>query len=390
MSARRVVAVAVMLGAGVTGCHRGMRAVTIPLSDSTFFHADSVRVTPISDGVTHRALWSTTGPWAVQVLEIDRSACTSFRAVKAHGTAIGREPTSLLLEQLASREDVIAGVNADFFSFTPAGLPVSTHIERGRMIAGPSPRPVVGFDRDGRPFIGNLQAGATLDLPGGGRVTTSWNRVSPDGVTVIDRAWGVETDTGTSRIEVLMRGAGPWVVDRTDTLPAGIAIPLGATVVVAGKDAPPPAREALMALHPGDTVRVARKTSHPELREVVGGWPIILRDGQITKMADSAGKGFADVRHPRTAFALSPEREWLVVVDGRQKPWSDGMTLRELAMLLRSFGATDAINLDGGGSSTFVAKHPREPFRIWNRPSDKGAERPVANALALVRQCGPQ
>ncbi|MGQ0701632.1 MAG: phosphodiester glycosidase family protein [Gemmatimonadales bacterium] len=78
-----------------------------------------------------------------------------------------------------------------------------------------------------------------------------------------------------------------------------------------------------------------------------------------------------------------------MVVDGRQLPYSDGMTLRELAELLRGLGAREAINLDGGGSSTLVYADPDSAgqLRVANRPSDATGERPVGNALAVVQGC---
>ena len=64
-------------------------------------------------------------------------------------------------------------------------------------------------------------------------------------------------------------------------------------------------------------------------------------------------------------------------------------TLRELAWLMRELGARDALNLDGGGSTTLVLVDPAVPggFRVANRPSDREGERAVANALALLRSC---
>jgi exopolysaccharide biosynthesis protein len=79
----------------------------------------------------------------------------------------------------------------------------------------------------------------------------------------------------------------------------------------------------------------------------------------------------------------------LAVVDGRQRPYSDGMSLRELAILIRGLGARDAINLDGGGSTTLVYADPNSggALRIANRPSDKEGERAVGDALAIVHRC---
>jgi exopolysaccharide biosynthesis protein len=89
-------------------------------------------------------------------------------------------------------------------------------------------------------------------------------------------------------------------------------------------------------------------------------------------------------RHPRTAVGLTRDRRELlvVVVDGRQPAWSIGMTLLELAALMRELGAHDAINLDGGGSASFVYRPAGAPA-VTNRPSD-GDWRPVANQLGIV------
>jgi exopolysaccharide biosynthesis protein len=90
-------------------------------------------------------------------------------------------------------------------------------------------------------------------------------------------------------------------------------------------------------------------------------------------------------RHPRTAAAVTKGGATLLlaVVDGRQKDWSVGVTLPELARILIEAGAWDALNLDGGGSSTMWAKRQGEAAgAILNRPSD-GRVRPVANHLGV-------
>lgn len=89
------------------------------------------------------------------------------------------------------------------------------------------------------------------------------------------------------------------------------------------------------------------------------------------------------VRHPRTAAGLTADGRTLIlaVVDGRQPAWSVGMTLPELADLMRDLGAADAIALDGGGSSSFIFAPPDGP-RITNRPSD-GHWRAVGASLGV-------
>ena len=126
--------------------------------------------------------------------------------------------------------------------------------------------------------------------------------------------------------------------------------------------------------------------------EALGGRPLLLRDSTVVAAVDTeGGPSFATARHPRTAVGIARDgrRLLLVVVDGRQKSYSDGMTLRELADLMRGLGARDAINLDGGGSTTLVYADPDSSgrLRIANRPSDPTGERPVGDALAIVRGC---
>ncbi len=112
--------------------------------------------------------------------------------------------------------------------------------------------------------------------------------------------------------------------------------------------------------------------------EVVGGFPKLLEQGvRVEELGVSAA-----TRHPRTAVGYETERGrlWLVVVDGRQAPFSVGMTLPELTDLLEALGVDEALNLDGGGSSVMVVRG-----RVRNSPSDQTGERPVVNALAVVR-----
>jgi exopolysaccharide biosynthesis protein len=88
-------------------------------------------------------------------------------------------------------------------------------------------------------------------------------------------------------------------------------------------------------------------------------------------------------RHPRTAAGLTADGGTLIllVIDGRQSDWSIGLTLPELADLMIELGANDAVNLDGGGSSSFIFAPPGAP-RITNRPSD-GHWRAVGSSLGV-------
>lgn len=125
------------------------------------------------------------------------------------------------------------------------------------------------------------------------------------------------------------------------------------------------------------------RSSGDGVTEAVGGFPDLIDHGRrVGDLEVETRPSFAAARHPRTAvgYDSASRRLWLVVVDGRQPPHSAGMTLPELASLMEALGVDEALNLDGGGSTTLIVSG-----RPVNRPSDAEGERPVVNALALVR-----
>ncbi|GEM_PF-3076534 len=120
-----------------------------------------------------------------------------------------------------------------------------------------------------------------------------------------------------------------------------------------------------------------------QIKEAVGGRYMLLRDGEFTDLG--YGVDFGSIRHPRTAIGYDKEgRLYVVVVDGRQTQISNGASLPDLAMIFKELGATDAVNIDGGGSSTFVVKdYATGEFNYLNSPSD-GSLRPSINSFQVV------
>ena len=120
----------------------------------------------------------------------------------------------------------------------------------------------------------------------------------------------------------------------------------------------------------------------PAAREIVGGGQIIVQAGKPVVIT---GK-FSTARHPRTAVGLDPtgQRLTLLVVDGRQRRLSIGMTLAELAQEMIAQGCDRALNLDGGGSTEMVYRDPHtHKLRVLNSPSDT-KERAVADVLGVT------
>ncbi len=161
----------------------------------------------------------------------------------------------------------------------------------------------------------------------------------------------------------------------------GTAIPAQG-IVLSGTGAAASAFVAEVA-QAGSIVKVTHRIAGSAVapRAVVGGWPRVVQAGRnLGGVADSLEgtfPRFGEGRHPRSALAITRDSTTLlmVVVDGR-RPWSLGMSLEELGGALLALGAWDAMNLDGGGSSTLWIRG-----QVVNHPSDPAGERAVGNAL---------
>lgn len=128
--------------------------------------------------------------------------------------------------------------------------------------------------------------------------------------------------------------------------------------------------------------RVSASRAH-EATEALGGFPLLLRGGsRVGDLEVTERPAFAAARHPRTALGYDAHQNllWVVVVDGRQPGYSEGMTLPEIAGLMEALGVKEALNLDGGGSSVMVLRGV-----AVSRPSDPTGERPVVNGLGIRR-----
>jgi exopolysaccharide biosynthesis protein len=117
------------------------------------------------------------------------------------------------------------------------------------------------------------------------------------------------------------------------------------------------------------------------IEDLTNGVPQLIKDGKIdiTWEQEKASKSFVETRHPRTAVAKLKDGKFLMItVDGRSES-SGGISLYDLADYLLSIGAVDAMNLDGGGSTTMFLDG-----KVVNTPSDKEGERKVGDAIVVT------
>ena len=130
----------------------------------------------------------------------------------------------------------------------------------------------------------------------------------------------------------------------------------------------------------GNPPRVAaRQEEAKPLSEGMAGFQQMVRQGALITSAGGAV-------HPRTAIGVDRTGRviWLVVVDGRQRRFSEGMTVHELGQQMLQLGCWDAMNMDGGGSSVMGLVGEPGPLRVVNSPSDRRRGRRRIRPLPMV------
>lgn len=381
-------------------------------------------IKPLGEGVVLKQYVQSfySSPQIVNVLEVDlRNPSVRIDAEVGTGKVYrsdptqGRETVSATVQRLGA----LAGVNADFFPFT--GDPLNLHIQGGELVSEPtSERSVFGITADGVVLFGApvwrgqvvAEAAEPIPLHGVNRiaqqnecvlVTPRWGEVYPvpAGAVVwrLGDLGGVPTLGGELRAKLLEIvspsspepvSEGKGLLIATGSMAEKVrAFSAGSTVTFSFAIEP---GQEMVALTPDKAQCITQLASRGYWKRqsgvdfwkravmAVGGGPWLIRSGDILIDAPQQGfqKGFSDNRHPRTAVGITSDGNLLLVtVDGRQ-PMSGGMTLYELAQLMKHLGATDAINLDGGGSTTLAIRGGL----VVNSPSE-GKQRPVANAVVV-------
>jgi hypothetical protein len=261
-----------------------------------------------------------------------------------------------------------------------------------------SARGQFGVTRDGRPVIDRFVFAGTVHASRAQWALDGVNVAPTNGeglVLWLPEANGrTRADSARTARELRVRVvSGSWrdsLVVRSD----GRSVAADSAPVAAGEGAlvaygPAVSRlDSIAALRGAFDIHPAWVPSVGAIEQLIGGWPVILRDG--VPMIDEAAtreftaNGNANVRHPRSlvGFDADTSHLFLVAIDGRSAA-SVGMTLTEAAELLRGLGVAHALNLDGGGSTALVVNG-----RVVNRPSDAQGERTVANALLIEAQPG--
>ena len=283
------------------------------------------------------------------------------------------------LSDILARDEAVAGVNGDFFDIGDTGAPLGVGIDGARVVHGPSQGWLKSFvlPANGEARVGEVPVEASVpNRPELGITNVNSPRVPVHGIGVYTPKWGLapgySVTDGAARRDVrqvvIRRGV---VVSNTVAVDSGTAIE-GRILLGRGDGA-----VRLSSQLPVGTRAEVVLGADERPQVAISGSTVLLHDGRI--QTDDDGE-----LHPRTAVGVDTDtgKVLLLVIDGRQDH-SRGYTLVELARLMKGLGAEEALNLDGGGSSTMVTKRPSGRTRVANRPSD-GVERTVPNGLQLV------
>ncbi|MCX7766696.1 MAG: phosphodiester glycosidase family protein, partial [Candidatus Sumerlaeia bacterium] len=337
-----------------------------------------VKEREIHPGVIHITEFKPEGPYLINVLKVNlRQQECALEVEKGQDYLFGGEKVS----QIAQRENkpgnlVIAGINGDFWrtDFIPIGPFVddgmifkSHHIE--------VPRAVFMLDNEMTPYIGVIKMNMVLEIDEA--TTCPIDVINANGeakelppeqkdLFLFTPAFGNATRTSADdRTEVILENLSggefiPNSICRAKVLAirqnAGNTTFTRQQLVLSGTGK---AKEFLeQNLQSGKEVKIkvtVSETTKPVVL-MIGGGPILLQKGEIkiNNKEEGIGEAFVTDKHPRTAIGYSRDKNtlFLYTIDGRQPGLSIGADLYQVAEYLKQLGAYEAMNLDGGGSTT--------------------------------------
>ncbi|MFF6996601.1 phosphodiester glycosidase family protein [Streptomyces sp. NPDC008313] len=373
----------------------GAQGVTAPVAPGVSYTEFDI---PAAKGVTH-----------AHVLTVDLRAPRVRVDLLHPGAVAARAPVS----RLADAAGAVAGVNGDFFDITESqhpgveatGASVGPAVAGGHALKaavpdgqrfgsalppGTTTRNVLGVGVDRRARLDSLTLDGSVRTPDGviplgglnqyalpegsvGAFTSDWGGVSrARAVCGTDTERGAPCSDDTYEVTV----AHGRVV-ATAPAPGSGPVAAGSTVLV-GREA---GARWLRELSAGEPVRVRHRLvaarSGIPYRFALGGYPVLVDGRPLAGLDDKASA-------VRTAVGVRDggRRLLLLALDG-DPAFRSGLTIAEVADTMRGLGADDAFSLDGGGSSTLVAREAGAPaVGVRNHPSG-GAERPVPNGIGV-------
>jgi len=375
---------------GVVFYAAGVGLVTSPTQNTTIPNSEEFQTEIVAPGVEHVTIrrgdfsaGEATDRWVIHVLRLD-PRLVQLRPAVAMDEIAGAETTS----SIAARYGAPAAVNGGYFrtAGTYRGEPAGLLARSGKILSEPNPgRTALAIANSGeaiRMAVARMALTAELIVAGkSARPIAGFNRPrEKDELIVFLPEFHRTTLTTPDGPEAVVEGRRVIAIRDGE---GSTAIPADGFVLSAAGAA---RAWALDNLKPGAKVEVRTllRAEPPfpfEPEFIIGAGPHLLHEGKpIEGQGEVFPEGFYEQRHPRTAVGIRADGSVLLVtVDGRQSKTSVGMSIPELAALMAELGCVEAVNLDGGGSTTMAVRG-----RVVNSPSDPAGERPVSDALLVL------
>ncbi|WP_339316279.1 phosphodiester glycosidase family protein [Oceanobacillus sp. FSL W7-1304] len=314
-----------------------------------------------------------------EMLEIDlKNEAVSLDLLTADGVVAASEPIS----EVTKREGAIASVNGDFFDINSTQAPLGIEIKDHEIIKGPNNgrEMAAGVTTEGIGEIAAIFLEGTFTFNEQEHELASYNQntIPENGIGLYNALWGQASREGAVHGDPNVYEV---IIEEGEVVKTGSEISDDEIVknrnILIGRGN---GTDTLKEMRVGDSVTVeyAPKTNGDgEYAFAIGGNPTLVKEGAVQDVDD-------ETLAPRTAVGFSEDggTMYLVLVDGRQSS-SRGMTLYEMAEFMKEIGSYQALNLDGGGSSTLTSRMPGEnEAEVKNNPSD-GVERSVPNGIGI-------
>lgn len=307
------------------------------------------------------------------------------------------EKTSVMAKNYSTKnsKDVVAAINADFFDMA-TGKPLGAEMSEGKFRKSSQGdwTTVFGFTKDRKPFMGQFKlASSVASQSGDKKPLNAFNEArSTDFLVLYDSLMGETSGTNPWGTDVLINPKTDWennritaVIEKKHPNAGNIAIPKDKMVLSGhGKGSEwinsnqiNPLNSEVSIIQDFEFVNGDKNLNIKDPLCFAGAQGIILNDSVINSLQNDIAKS----RHPRTAIGYSRDQNkiLMIVVEGRSDV-SKGVTTDELASIFQFFKMSNAVNLDGGGSSCLVLQD-----KIKNVLSD-GSERKVTNAFSLIKK----
>ncbi len=341
------------------------------------FQKESKEIKP---GIVRHTIYTVSdkGPVTVNVLEIDLN--NEKISVKVGLPDKVEIKSKEYLTNIVKNEMAFAGINANYFD-VKVGNPLGTLITEGEWLIGPIyDRVAIGFTADKDIFIDKVMLSGTATVYRGFR-KKPFAMFDIDALNIpihLYKNVGLFTLNWDEKLELPDNRVAISVVDGcVKEIKSGIVnIPRNGYVLVSND------KFVLNFLKKKDCINV-EWNSMPDwssVQEAISGGPYLIMNGQV--YIDGKEQNFKfvnkDLYAPRSAVGLGKNgRLYLIAVDGKREDHSTGFTLKQLAEFLKTMGLKDAINLDGGGSTTLVLDG-----KIVNKLSEHH-ERKISNGLLI-------